>query len=243
MFSRPDDKPAAAVTVAALSTAEVMLPSGGVFYGGKKSVSARFLTLEQVAAISSAIEIKDKAAQNKAISNILRPCVLDFDYFDLTSADAYFLRYWLRINSYPRSPYMVTWIHSEPNGVEYPVMSTVTQTSLEIKEIDPLTKITDKRLDWVRVRDQIEMDDITDPAEKYIAGLASMMVGDTLQAKMELARHMPAAIIETVNSHISAYNHGLTEIAFLTGEIEVDGVKKEVQSRVKIELSLRDFFP
>ena len=242
MFSRPDDKPVAAAS-AALPTAEVMLPSGGVFYGGKKSVSARFLTLEQVAAISSAIEIKDKAAQNKAISNILRPCVLDFDYLNLTSADAYFLRYWLRINSYPRTPYMVTWVHSEPDGREYPVLSTVSQTNLEIKELDPLTQILDKRLDWVRVRDQIEMDELTDPAEKYIAGLASMMTGATLQTKMEAARRMPAEIIEVVNEHITKCNHGLTEIALLTGEIEVDGVLKEVQSKVKIELSLRDFFP
>lgn len=243
MFTRPNEIKQEVKPTGGLPTAEVMLPSAGVFYGGKKSVSARFLTLEQVAAISSAIEIKDLSAQNRAISNILRPCVLDFDYFDLTASDAYFLRYWLRINSYPKTPYMVSWLHHEPDGREFKVLSTVTQTSLEIKELSPLAQVLDKRLDWVRVRDQMEIDDIQDPAEKFIAGIASMMAGSTLAAKMEIARSMPAEIIEVVNRHLATFTHGLTEVALLSGEIEVDGEIREVKSRVKIELSLRDFFP
>lgn len=231
-----------------LASSVVSLPSNGVFYESRQStVQIRHFNVGQIAAIDAAVKTKSEFAREKHFANIIGESLLDFNVLDLTLQDYRFIQYWLRINSYPSIPYLVTWEYSEGEDT-YKVFSNVTQTSLEIVEVESHKENLRADLDFARVRDKLDllqiMEESPDDAQKiYLAKLALNMAGSSLQEKIAKLRVSPAAILADLENHVIEFNHGVTEIAFLSGEVEVLGVKKLVESKVKLDLALQDFFP
>lgn len=91
------------------------------------ALHARPLMVKDLAAIVSATEASDLSSFLDALSN----CVYQ-NIRDLTLPDFRFLMYWWRINSYPKSPYVLNWTsrYGNRNRIE------ITNTNLKMKEIE-----------------------------------------------------------------------------------------------------------
>lgn len=91
------------------------LPSGCRFYGiSDNSIGVRRFSADDVLKIYDARADKSLRMLAETVGATLN----GISVWDLTVGDFWFLMYWHRINSYPRSPFVVTWVCENPTHIQ-----------------------------------------------------------------------------------------------------------------------------
>jgi hypothetical protein len=118
------------------NTSIIELPSKGKLYNGKSSVEVSFLTVADIKRIYSI----NQGTSTDSIERLLASKIYDFDAFDLTVYDMWFLACWIRVNSCPMVPIQVKWecqkLKSDSVNCGKSNFSEVRGSTLEVKEID-----------------------------------------------------------------------------------------------------------
>jgi len=215
----------------------VEVPSNGVFYpNNQKEVKISPLVIAQVRQLESSHAIQDPSNREREIANIVGRSIHDFNVFDLTYEDYKFLLYWLRLNSFQRTPYTIQWAYV-PDGEteEKQVISTIKITDFDVAECDPMWSF---EYGYQTVRDRVEILALPEPEQKY-AEYAAVLQGKDIREKLQRLDLMPADYIAIIKQHISKAYHGVNE----TVTVE----DKEAASPKKFTLPVRfdvaDFFP
>jgi hypothetical protein len=216
----------------------VTMPSRGVFYAGKDQLMLSPLTVGQVKNIFSANRIKSEYDQARSMASVVQQSVHNFDVSQLTTDDYRFVMYWLKLNSYPAVPFTVRWSYFD-GAREKDVQTAVTMSNWEIVSCDT-TRAPHRDMDYPRLRDQIELLKIEDPAERYIAEFAQALRGDTLAAKVARLLAEPASLMHDVKHHLLDFEHGVSEHVNVS---DPEGKEPEKTYQVGVTLSLSDFFP
>lgn len=128
------------------------LPSQFVFYP-YDTLSVRALTVQEAKKIFQAQTMKSMRIMVEAVSACLQP---DRSAFDLTKGDFYFLLYWLRIQSFKKSPYVLSFTCSNFDHIQKVVNEEKPKESLfneqtvhKVGELDILNPDTKKIEDQI----------------------------------------------------------------------------------------------
>lgn len=226
-----------------IPTYTVEIPSRGIFYPDKSSslmVSA--LTVKQVREVYAASTMQDIYNKEAQIIAALGDSIKSRSIYDLTLGDYDFIRYWIRLNTYKKTPLTITWKYrTDPTNPESikEVVSVISGSELETIEIEKHF-VRDKRFAFTTVRDYLDMLKMDSPDDKYIASWAGYLVGNTLEEKVEKLSRMEAAdIIPDIRDYIVKTAHGVSEY------VTVSDPENENQApvRIKLDLEATDFFP
>lgn len=213
-------------------TTSVNLPSQGVFYPDRrKSVKVSAFTIDQVVMLKSIDATSHESVREKILADVIGRSLADFDVLDLTVGDYVFLLYWIRLNSYKRSPFMLSW--KGEDGIERSAM--LQDTTLDVVEVDTARAVP-RDFTYMTVRDKIKSLEIEDKALAWKARYASYLNLDgNLEARMEALGEMGPDKIVEINQNLEKFLHGVNELAV------VQEGDKEIKIPMKLEIS--DFFP
>ncbi len=138
---------------------------------------------------------------------------VNIDIRQLTMGDFTFLMYWHRINSYPKSPYIIEWTSRYGNANKY----TVNGTNLIINEM----KLTQLEFDTYSgmglclptVKDLEVLQTIRlTPDQQYIYNLAQFIKGDSIKEKIEILDSFEdLSIQEYIKEFREKTEHGVIE--------------------------------
>lgn len=120
------------------TTFTVELPSNGKLYNGKRTVELSFFTVSDVKRLFNIA----RGTKTDSIHKLISEKVHDFNAFELTVSDFWYLLYYIRINSFKSNPIKITWTceKSDPSTDKLCGASNsteLTKDQLIIKEIDP----------------------------------------------------------------------------------------------------------
>ena len=225
-----------------LPTYQVELPSKGVFYDRRVStVRVSPFSVLQVRQIYSALQASDPYETQSQLAATIDESLFNFSVYDLTLGDYDYIKYWIRLNTYKKSPLTLNWwwIPDQETGEKRNCVSMITETNLEVIDIEPHAR-PDPRFSYPTVRDYLDLVKIENPDEAYIADLAAFMAGKNLETKVNRFLPLEAAdIIPDLRAHREKYFHGVSEKVKVRDE-EIEGAPE-----VEIELVLEpsDFFP
>lgn len=222
-----------------MQTFQVELPSQGVFYeDGFKVAQVSLLSIPQVRMLASARKMEHKYNKERAVISAMSRSLHNYDITKLTYQDFVFLLYWIRLNSYKKSPYLLTWEYDHPAVGRRKVVSEVFMTDLKVNVIDGKIE-KDLRFVWETVDDHLEMLKLEDEDDIYFAKLATSIPGANLEEKIKILDTYPADIIIDIKKHQADFNHGVVE----TIELQ-DQDYPEIEPFMYVnKLELEDFFP
>lgn len=112
---------------------DVWLPSGFVGYEWD-SIQIRRFTVREVRAIAQARGSGSLRHLIRAIdATITRPVT------DLTAGDFWYLMYWHRLNSYKKSPFIITWTCTDPTHLESVQKGREARNDMERQHVDSVS--------------------------------------------------------------------------------------------------------
>lgn len=224
----------------------VELPSKGVFYKDNLSaVQIRPFSVKQIKQLLGAVRTKNASEKEQIIAETVAESIENFDVYDLTYNDFEYVLYWLRINSYKKSPMVVNWSY-QLDEVTKKCTTNITESELRYIECDPVKRPLNKDFKFTTVRDKIELAKLEDEAEIYIASYASVLSSRdendkivTLAQKVDKLGKYPADVIIDIKEHLNRFAHGVEEYVTVR-DIEVENSE---EFKIKLELQISDFFP
>lgn len=200
--------PALAVSAAAMQAASAPegyrrlgLPSQFVPYDFD-ALYIRPLKVGDLALMAAAQETGDISALYDAVA----ACVQGVDVRDLTAPDFRSLLYWLRLNSYPRSPYTVKWTSYYGNANELRMLPSDLQINkLEMTKAE-YAAYKEQGIRFPTLRDTERMKALAvDPGSRYLFELAQYLhidgpndSGDWMQTRIQKLSEMPTDIIAVI---------------------------------------------
>ena len=217
----------------------VTLPSSGVFYPGRKdTIQVSLLTVSQVRQLYGAKGLTNEYNQFREIVNALGRSVQDFDILDLTYSDFEYLKYWIRLNSFRSTPYILMWEYVQENGEKKSVRSVVNMNDFHI---DILDKHYSPPNNWrcMTVRDKLDIMQLTKPEDIAMAEYACLLPGRTIEEKQLLLDSYPADTLVSMRRHIDKSHHGIVTRVMLT-DPDVPDFEPIPHTLV---MELADFFP
>lgn len=226
-------------TVASSESIVVSLPSKGIFYKDKKSsITISPFTVAQVERIYAASLLKSKYDSESTFISVIGDSILDFNIFDLTIHDFDYLKTYIRIFSYRKSPINLTWSY-ELDGQLKTVHSVINVTNLDVTEIEKHLKPI-QGLSYTTVRDHLSLLQIEDESKLKIAEYASYLEGKDLDEKLEKFYKMNALIIiPDIKEYAVKMLHGVDEYV----NLKDPEVSDATEIRVSLKLELINFFP
>lgn len=219
------------------------VPSLGVPYG-IPHLWVRTLTVPMLAQVHAAQAMgKNPDMQKQALTMLidaLKPTIRDFDIRDLTVPDWTSHLYWLRLNSYPRSPLTIPWTSRYGNEN----VTRVTSSSFEFEEL----KMTrEEYLGWQKksitfptLRD---MELLTDPSldeetrwtityAQYIY-IEGPPTPDLMRRKIQKLDELGVEQIALINEFAEKCSHGVIEQVKVRDEkFDLDSAIDYVQTEV-----------
>ncbi len=182
------------------------------------------------------IKLISKAIQQKDYSNLIRAVdmCIDQDVNCLTTGDFYYLLFWLRVNSYPKSPIVVPWTCTQQvdeNGsisLDYGVSKTcgmentqnIQSTSITVIELDEeKAKNLDPDLDYPRVATLNEMATLAKVPElaNLVYSARWIKKGRTIKEKIAYLETLPdLTLFDTAMDTNETLPHGVSEYVNLT---------------------------
>lgn len=188
----------------------VELPSLHLFYPQERGpIQLRQFSIMTLAKIHKA----NVTGEFTLLVDALDDCI-DGDIRDLTAPDFYFVMYWMRINSYPSSPFTIDWKSRYGNDNSL----SVSRTSLDIKT----PEITREEVEYWRaqgivpptVRDmELIQNSRFDSAENWVFERAQFLVGKTYEEKKARLIHGGIALAEKIRDFRAKIDHGVKEVA------------------------------
>lgn len=188
------------------------LPSRCIFYDFDE-IFIRRLTVIELGKIYRSITESNYSMFIDTIGNTINQKARD-----LTVADWYFVLYWLRLHSYPKSPFIVEWTSKYGNKNTH----TVKTTNLEIKSIEtPIEELQvylDKGLTSPTVKDmEILQGGELSKEKEFMFSKAQYLSGNTVKEKLEkLEKIDDLSILEDINEFSAKIEHGVIETVTLT---------------------------
>ncbi len=197
------------------------IPSLGVPYG-IPHLWVRSLTVPMLAQVHAAQATgANPENQQKALTMLidaLKPTIRDFDIRDLTVPDWNSHLYWLRLNSYPRSPLTVPWTSKYGNDN----ITRITSSSFEFEELamsrEEYLAWQKKEISFPTVRDLELLTDPTLDAETrwtityaqyiYIEGPPT---ADLMRRKIQRLEELGVEQIALINEFAAKCSHGVIE--------------------------------
>lgn len=199
-----------------------------------KEIQVKALTVSTLKKLAAAIRAKSFTLMLDALDHHIT-----LDIRDLTVPDFYFFLYWLRINSYLRSPYLLTWTSKYGNENT----TRITMPILSIKELEmtehELAEWREKGLDIPRIRDmEILSNDELSTEDRWEIEYAQYVYAEVnenyLSTKLEVFNEGGPDMVSDIEAFSTRIQHGVTEsvrvtderfemdaaIAYLTEEIE-----------------------
>ena len=219
------------------------VPSLGVPYG-VPHLWVRSLTVPILARVHAAQAYGERPEnQQKAFTMLvdaLAPTIRDFDIRDLTVPDWHSHLYWLRLNSYPRSPLTVPWTSKYGNEN----VTRVTQSSFEFEELK-LTR--EEYLEWNRkgvafptVRDmELLYDQSLSEETRWTLTYAQYVhlegepTPDWMKLKVAKLEEMGADGIALINQFSQVSTHGVIEqVKVRDDKFDLDAAIEYIQNEV-----------
>lgn len=188
------------------------LPSGYHPYNFKELLIRPFSFAE--------LKLISRAAQTQTNQNIIHAVnnCINVDAFDLTVGDFYYILFWLRVNSYPKTPWIVEWtcrnlIESEGEericGAEN--FDRISESSVSIKQLE--NKDLPEGLDFPRARD---LDDIQEMAKnpdfRFLIKEIQWIKGSSMEEKIfYLENSEDLELFEKAKKASDEFQHGIIE--------------------------------
>jgi hypothetical protein len=231
---------ALAANIKATSTTsyQIDLPSGGVFYNGKRNIQVSPFLADHICELHAAFQHVSQYEKDRSIVNTINKCVHDFDVFNMTIGDFRFLAYWLQLNSYKKSPKVISWEY-DWNDTHYRAAANVQLTNFIVKEVNRHTKLKDKRFWYRTMSDHLSILEISDPTDKYFADFASYLKGKDLDEKVRFLKTLSADALLEIIDHKNEFEHGIVEVAKVKDPQNPDAGEFEVT----VSLNFSDMFP
>lgn len=198
-------------------------------------ILVRPLTVPMLARVHAA-QVAAQKNDYKAFTmmvDALAPTIKSFDIRDLTVPDWHSHLYWLRLNSYPRTPMTIPWTSRYGNELH----TRVTSSNFEFQMLE----MTRERLGWWRsqgitfptVRDMEVLNDpdLSDATRfeityaQYIY-LEGPVTADTMKRKIEKLEELGADIIGMINQFSTEMTHGVIE------QVVVEDVKFDLDNAI-----------
>lgn len=186
--------------------------------------------------ILSRVHAAQQAKSFSLLIDAIQNCC-NYDLRALTVPDFYYFMYWLRINSYPKSPLKVNWTSKYGNA-----NSTITRMShYDIKELE-MTKeeyfgYLERGLCFPTIREteySMENEDTLPEDEKWLIGYAQYIyVEDNkpdhnyIKRKIEHFKTLGNDILTDIEEFSSKMEHGVIE------QVRVSDEKFELESAIK----------
>lgn len=194
------------------------MPSKNISYRGP--VYLRPLTvvgLKYLAAARAATDAKELNAFTLTV-DALQPYI-NMDIRDLTVPDLFFMMYWLRLNSYPRSPLTITWTSKYGNENRTIIRDTsnfniiemkMTQVELEDWQQQGFTIPTVRDMEALASSDLSVSDDweLTYAQYMYIEG---EITKDYIQKKIKAFHEAGIDAVSQIDEFSSLIEHGVIE--------------------------------
>lgn len=223
------------------------LPSRFIPYEAQ-SLYIRPFSVMELKLIARSVEQNSIDYISQAIDN----CI-DLDVYSLTIPDYFYLYYWLRIESYPNTPYYCKWecneIQTDESVCGHQNISPLTQNEISISYLEENQQITNSLLDYPRVR---LLEDLTIAAlEKngirklfssddllLIEAAKWVKEGSTIFDKIKILEGQPDLSLYEAAIHLNqTVQYGVYEFTLVTcGRC---GAKR----RFKVSLDASKFFP
>jgi len=230
------DQPDAAPTH--LPVYEVELPSKGYFYNGVKHVSVSPMTVSQIRQLYGLRTVENQYNRWRGIVNVVGRCLHGFDVMRLTWPDFEFLMYWIRLNTYKQSPYIIVWNWTPPDWTTAKEVSTrVMFNDFEIIELPPHREF---RYGYQRVEDRLSAMLLEDDSARWVAQMAACWPhGKDLEDKIARLDHQPAETLTDLQRHLNEARHGI--IASI--ELSDPDYPEHGPFRHELKVDVDDFFP
>lgn len=222
-----------------IATFSVTLPSSGVFYPGQKdTIQVSLLTVSQVRQLYGARGLTNEYNQFREIVNALGRSVHDFDIMDLTYPDFEYLKYWIRLNSFRSTPYILMWEYVQEDGSNKSVRSVINMNDFTI---DVLDRHYSPPNNWkyMTVRDKLDIMQLTKEEDIAMAEYACLLPGKSIEEKQRLLDSYPADMLVSMRQHIDKSHHGIITRVMLTDPDVPDFTP--IPHTLVMELA--DFFP
>lgn len=194
----------------------------GIPYNGVTSFWLRPLDVDTLALVHAAQQAGKIPGQEldglTKLLDALNPCIKDFDIRDLTVPDFYAFLYWLRINSYPSSPFTVPWTSRYGNENT----TRLSYSSFTFKELDmsleEYREWKKKGISFPTVRDMEVLSDLDiSQADRWKITYAQYVYLDEpisashMAKKVAKLKTMGADIIAQIDIFASKAEHGVVE--------------------------------
>jgi hypothetical protein len=224
-----------------LTKTKISLPSLGKFYkDGKDSVLVSSFSVKQIKQLYSANLIKNEYEKEANLVATIGESVHDFNVYELTVGDFEFIKYWIRLNTYKKSPITLRW-HYKLAGVEKEVVSTITESNMVVNQLESHS-VVPKGYGYTTVRDYLDIlkEDDGDGSYAYVANYATYLSGKTLKEKLSSFEKMDGAdVIPDIREYASKFEHGVEEYVV----VEDPEVGESTKAKIKLEIEISDFFP
>jgi hypothetical protein len=227
-----------------IPTAIVDLPSGGVFYKGVMSIGVcRTLSVAQVRQLYSIRNLTSQYNRKRELVNIIGRSIKGFDFLDMTWPDFQYVMYWLRLNTYKKTPYSISWEYqpaAEGDGPPPPkktVLSMVGLTDFRIHTLDRHRKF---QYEYETVRMYLERLELQDEGEIYISQQAACYHrgGNTLRARLDALDRCSDDVLFEIRAFQQEAHHGVHPVVKLR---DPDNPKAGPFEFV-LEMDVADFF-
>ncbi|QIG70228.1 hypothetical protein EVB87_128 [Rhizobium phage RHph_N28_1] len=221
------------------------VPSLGVPYGiSTNSIWVRPLDVPMLAQVHAAQMEGQRGNNFKALTmfiDALSPTIREMDIRDLTVPDWHSHLYWLRLNSYPRSPFTVPWISRYGNEN----ISRVTSSHFEFEELamtrEEFLKWRKKGITFPTLRDMEmltnpEMNDatrwtITYAQYVYIEG---PVTPDLMKRKIDALNKGGPDLIADINEFGALMSHGVVEqISVRDEKFEINAAIEYIENEIE----------
>ena len=170
----------------------------------------------------SFVELKllSRAAQTKTDMNVVHAvnnCVSE-DAFNLTVGDFYYVLFWLRVNSYPKTPWTVSWtcrnVLEDEEEQRLCGASNISRISSSSVEILPLEKTElPEGIDFPRAKHLDDIQDLLkDPDTRYLVKEIQWIAGDSIPEKIrKLESSESLDLFEAAKQASDDLQHGIVE--------------------------------
>jgi hypothetical protein len=180
----------------------------------------------------------------EAIIKVIDKCI-DQPIEKITLGDFTYICYWLRLNSYSKSPLVVTW-HCGHKDCNCTNSSRVLKSDLRIIIIDDIIE-PKSYLEIPTIRNYIDYLELLnkEPNRKQILDSALWLRADTMQDKLALLKQQPNLdwYEDARALSVSVGNHGVDEYINVACLGDVDKRGCGEISRLKLDVQLQSFFP
>lgn len=223
-----------------IPTTAVDLPSSGVFYPNTEGTVHvnRSLSCDQVMQLYGIRSINNEYNKKRELFNVIGRSIHGMDFLDLTLPDFQYLMYWLRLNTYKKSPFMVEWDYTPEGETEKKTVNT--RVFLDNFDLTVIDRHRTFAFSFMTVRTYLDTLLLEKEEDVFGAKYARhIREGETIEDKLEILRRKPADFMLELRDFELEAAHGVSPTVLLTDPDNPSAGPFRYNLNVEVE----DFFP